>query len=112
MCSSILDNPEMPSIMEEYNEDGTVKGPPHWIWTHLNNVPLEITAEHSTGGGDAAHVSQVLALTYLATQDPRWLDVSLNHWIVAESLPQKLATLQALPNKSWGATLQAVLEQL
>jgi hypothetical protein len=111
LCSSVLDNAAMPTINEEYSPDGAVKGPPHWIWTHINNTqPVRITTAHSNGGGDAAHVSQVLALTYLATGDQRWLNASLNNWVVAENLQQKLATLQAFSDKSWGGTLQAVLE--
>lgn len=111
MCESLLDNSAMPSIAEEYSPDGSVKGPPHWVWTHINSVPLDITAEHSNGGGDAAHVSHVLALAYLATQDTRWLNASLNHWAVADTLSEKLAWLQATQDKAWGGTLQAVLEK-
>jgi hypothetical protein len=111
LCAAVLDNSAMPTVAEEYSPDGSVKGPPHWIWTHINNTqPVRIKAEHSNGGGDAAHVSQVLALTFLATQDPRWLNASLNNWVVAEDLQQKLAWLQATADKSWGGTLQAVLE--
>jgi hypothetical protein len=110
MCAALLDNPEMPTIPEEYSPDGAVKGPPHWVWTHIDNVPVAITTEHSNGGGDAAHVSQVLALTFLATRDKRWLEASLQNWVVAATLPQKLAWLQANADKSWGGTLQAVLE--
>lgn len=104
LCFNLLDNPYLPAVEGEY--DSQIKGPPHWVVTHVDN---ELTL-YGIGGGDPAHVMQVLALTYLATRERRWLDVSLKHWVVADSLQQKLAWLQSTQDKSWGGTLQAVLE--
>jgi len=105
VCTTILD---MPSINDEYWQ-GTVKGPPHWIWTHVNSVPVPVSVANSNGGGDAAHTNHLLALTYMSTRRVGWLDVSLRHWFVASSREAKLADLRAMSDKSWGACLEAVL---
>lgn len=111
LCAAVLDNEAMPTIAETYHPDGTQKGPPHWIWTHINYDELvTLASQYSNGGGDAAHVSQVLALAFLADGDVRWLNASLQNWWIAPNLQVKLLGLQGMYDKSWGATLQAVLE--
>lgn len=110
VCSNVLG---MPSINGEYSPNGDTKGPPHWIWTHVNNTQqIPVSSETSTGSGDPAHVCQVLALAYLSTQDTQWLELAKQHWFVVQDLQAKLAVLKTMTDKSWGATLQAVLENV
>lgn len=110
VCGSILDNPKLPPI--EYGGSGSM-GPPHWIWTHVNRTtPVAIETAHSNGEGDPAHTNHVLALTLQTRPDRRLLETVNKHWFVTANSQAKLAILKTMKDKSWGGTLQAVLENL
>lgn len=93
LCTKFYGGDNLQMIPYTYNN--SLRGPPHWVWTHENQIKINpLSNAKASIDGDTAHTLAVFAEVHRLTGDKIVLRNSLKHWLPTASLQSRYAFLQ------------------